>query len=718
MGNSRSTARVLIGRLLKASVASVVGLAAGTAAWPETLRDRLTYNTYGVPGLIDMPTAEMPADADLAGTFSTVGGTTRTTLSFQILPRLSGSFRYSTIVDGVTGKVRLYDRSFDLRYQLVTEGDYRPSVVIGLQDFIGTGIYGGEYIVASKTLAPGLKVTGGLGWGRLGSYQAIGSTGSRPALVVGTGGTPTWDQWFRGDVAPFAGLSYAYNDRLKFKLEYSSDDYDYEVTRYNQTKSSPWNFGIDYRFRNGGQLSLYHVRGEEFGAQFTFETNPKTLGVPGGTEAAGLPVAPRQPYAAQDLGWTNDAARQESARATLKQLLEKEGLVAEAVKLEPKRATVRLVNPRYGAEAQAFGRTARAMTRSLPASIEEFVIVPVVNGMPMSAVVMRRSDVERLEHEWAFEMLARTQIVEGYKLAPKPDAGIYPKFEWSLSPFVQLSVFDPDNPVRADGGLRAKAKVELTPNLILTGSVTKKLAGNLDQVTRVDKSNLPRVRTDSARYSAEGDPAIEYLQLAMYGRPGKNLYSRVTVGYLERMYGGASAELLWKPVGSRLALGAELNYVLRRDYDQLFGFQDMTTIDPVTGIAREIPNVNGHVSAYYDFGNGFHGQVDAGRYLAGDYGATFELNREFANGWRVGAYATFTDASFEDFGEGSFDKGIRFTIPLASFMGTPSRTENAVTIQSLSRDGGARLNVNGRLYGQVRDYHEAEVVDSWGRFWR
>ena len=30
----------------------------------------------------------------------------------------------------------------------------------------------------------------------------------------------------------------------------------------------------------------------------------------------------------------------------------------------------------------------------------------------------------------------------------------------------------------------------------------------------------------------------------------------------------------------------------------------------------------GHVSAYYEFGNGFVGQVDAGRYLAGDNGAT------------------------------------------------------------------------------------------------
>ncbi|MBV6636754.1 MAG: YjbH domain-containing protein, partial [Mameliella sp.] len=356
--------------------------------------------------------------------------------------------------------------------------------------------------------------------------------------------------------------------------------------------------------------------------------------------------------------------------------------------------------------------------RVMPASVEVFEIVPVVNGMAMSAVTFRRSDLERLEHDAANEMLARTNFGDGFGKAPPPDDGIYPKFTWAISPFVQLSVFDPDNPVRFDAGLRASAEYEITPNLIASGSITKKLTGNLDKVKRLDKSNLPRVRTDHARYSEEGDPAIEYLQLAHYGRPAKNVYSRVTLGYLEQMYAGASAELLWKPVNSRLALGAELNYIQRRDFDQLFGLQSMTTTDPVTGVKREIPNVNGHVSAYYAFGNGFHGQLDVGRYLAGDYGATVALDREFANGWRVGAYATFTDASFEDFGEGSFDKGIRFTMPLATFFGQPSRRRNDVLIQSLSRDGGARLNVNGRLYEQVRDYHKPDAVNSWGRFWR
>jgi hypothetical protein len=45
-------------------------------------------------------------------------------------------------------------------------------------------------------------------------------------------------------------------------------------------------------------------------------------------------------------------------------------------------------------------------------------------------------------------------------------------------------------------------------------------------------------------------------------------------------------------------------------------------------------------------------------------GATFEIQKRFANGWSIGAFATLTDVPFEVFGEGSFDKGLIFRVPL------------------------------------------------------
>jgi hypothetical protein len=178
------------------------------------------------------------------------------------------------------------------------------------------------------------------------------------------------------------------------------------------------------------------------------------------------------------------------------------------------------------------------------------------------------------------------------------------------------------------------------------------------------------------------------------------------------MYAGVSAELLYKPVDSRLAFGAELNFVKPRAFD---GGLDLIGYNTASGT---IPKFNGHVSAYYDFENGFHGQVDVGRYLAGDYGATIAVDREFRNGWKVGAYATFTDASSKAFGEGSFDKGIRLTIPLTWASGRPSQTTSTMVLQSLTRDGGAKLDVDGRLYEKVRGYHRPAMSETWGRFWR
>lgn len=678
-----------------------------------------SHNLYGMPGLIDMPTADMSPDAQLTTTVGHFAGTTRASLSFQILPRLTGSFRYSALEGYVPDNYDLstyYDRSFDLRYQLVEEGDLRPAIAVGLRDFIGTGLYGGEYIVATKGIGDKLRVTAGLGWGRLGSQGAIGSTGTRPSELLGEGGIPTYDRWFRGDVAPFGGISYQVTERLAVSAEYSSDAYEPErgispISEYGNTepalfdRKSSLNFGIDYRFKNGNQLSVYSLYGDTIGAQLTLSTNPRYANAPTGLEKAPAPIIPRQRASLNDLGWSTDDTQINSTKRTLRAALEGDGLAYQNLRLSPREATLQIRNPRYSAEPQAIGRAARHMARVLPASVEVFHIIPTSKGMPLANITVKRSDLEALEHAPAEALLERVAVTDAAGLGLGQEAGLPARSSLSLAPYLTFSVFDPDNPVRIDTGLRLSGSYFVTPGLELSGSVTHKLAGNLDSVTREIPSNLPRVRTDYAEYSRQGDTAIEHLTLSHFGRPGKDLYSRVTAGYLETMYAGISGEILWKPVDNRLALGAEVNHVKQRDFDQKFGL-------------REYETTTGHLSAYYDFGNGFHGQVDAGRYLAGDIGATFSLDREFANGWRIGAYATFTDVSAEEYGEGSFDKGIRLTIPMSWALGKPSRRDNTVTLQSLTRDGGARVNVRDRLYQRVRDYHQPELNKEWGRVWR
>ncbi|MCA0920387.1 YjbH domain-containing protein [Pseudooceanicola nanhaiensis] len=668
---------------------------------------------FGNPGgLIDMPSAEVAPDGELATTLSYFGGSFKSTLSFQILPRLSGSFRY-TGIDGLdsTGFDTYYDRSFDVSLLLLKETTSWPALSIGLRDFLGTGLYGSEYLAATKGFMDGrLRVTAGLGWGRLGSANSIASYGDRPRDVLGSGGIPTYDRWFRGDIGVFGGVSYAATDKLTLKAEYSSDAYRLEtVTNDTFDRKSDWNFGLDYQVTDYLSVGGYYMYGSEFGVSVRMALNPKNQGVPGGSETAPPPVVLRPLESVDDLGWTNVPAQQASYKAKLAEELKPYGIYLEAATLTGREAVVQIRNERYDIESQAIGRTARVMSRYLPGSITTFVIAQNVNGMPTGSVALNRADLEQLEMSPADAIKDKAVFASG--LAASSAAVLdetYPRLDWSFGPFMRLGFFDVDNPLRADIGLRARASVFLTPGLMVSGSVTSKLAGTLDEMSSPTTSTVngvPVVRSDTSRYQDGPEPRLETLYAAQYLQMTPDIYGRLSVGYLEQMYAGVSAEVLWKPQDSRLGIGVEANYAKKRDYDGGFGFQDY---DVYTG----------HVSAYYDIGWGFHGQVDVGRYLAGDWGATVAIDREFDNGWSIGAYATKTDISSEDFGEGSFDKGLRFTVPLGWALGTPSRRSSNFAIQSLTRDGGARLSVPGRLYGVVRDSHEPEMAKTWGKFWR
>jgi hypothetical protein len=146
--------------------------------------------------------------------------------------------------------------------------------------------------------------------------------------------------------------------------------------------------------------------------------------------------------------------------------------------------------------------------------------------------------------------------------------------------------------------------------------------------------------------------------------------------------------------------------VRQRDFDQLFTLRDY---DVVTG----------HASLYWDTGwHGVSAQVDVGRYLAGDWGGTLKLKRRFSNGWELGAFATFTDVSSSEFGEGSFDKGIILTIPLDWALPFESRSQWSTVIRPLTRDGGQRLLIANRLYPTVEDMGREELRSSWQDFWK
>ena len=485
------------------------------------------------------------------------------------------------------------------------------------------------------------------------------------------------------------------------------------------------NLGIAYRMGDNYQLAGYVLGSKQVGVQFSVAMNPSQSPFPSGLEKAPAPVRPRVARSADPDGWSGawsaDPSAHPAIQKALGDALADEGQVLESMALDANRAEVRIRNNRYMQRAEAIGRTARLMTRALPPSVETLVITSSEDGLPTTSVTLRRSDVERLENTEASQ-IANVAVLTNAD--PRPGnlvrtPGMFPRFSWALKPYLSTSLFDPDEPFRYEVGAELAAEYELMPGLILAGSVRQRAFGNKEQEgpggmspeeyealdSDYDENGVPRVRSDGRMYSGDDGPTVPRLTLAWYAKPTDMVYSRVTVGLLERAFGGVSGEVLWWPASSPLAIGAEVNRVKKRDFRDVFGFRDYEV-------------TTGHVSAYYEFDNGIAAELAVGKYLAGDKGATVTLSREFANGWRVGAWVTKTDMSAEDFGEGSFDKGVTLSIPLGWGTGQPSLRRVGGDIRSLSRDGGSRLRVQGRLYDKVRDSHSGQLYQGWGRFWR
>lgn len=695
------------------SLASLsVALLSSTALSQDT-----TYTLYGTPGLIEMPTAQAAPDAQITASLGFFEQQQRGNFSFQLTPRLSGTFRYAGIPQNTgIGTGGTYDRSFDLRYRLIDEGQFgawTPGVAVGLQDFLGTGKLSAEYLVASKSFGPDITATLGLGWGRFGTKNGFTNPlgiidkglETRPELDFGVGGEISSSQFFRGDAALFGGVAWRYSDKITLKAEYSSDAYVRENNNGTIDTKTPVNIGLSYQYSPDITADIAYLYGSELALGLTFALNPRERTFVSGIETAPVPVRIRNAAAAAS--WPT--AKTPQTTQNLQSAMKADGLRLLGVDVNGTTARVRYSNTKYRSEAQALGRVSRILSQVMPDGITQFTLEPVQAGIALSSTTLNRGDLEQLENRpnAADDMLARVVTTDAAGAAPAPVTDDTPAFTWGLSPYLSFIVFNGDAPLQVDLGLDLRTRYEITPNLLVSGGVRQSALGKRELAAVTETPNsYPDVRTSGDKYGIDGLPTITDLTLTHFGRPAENLYSRVTIGYLERMYGGVSTELLWKPVDSRLALGAELNYARQRETDMLFGFQDFDT-------------VTGHVSGYYSFDNGFHGQVDVGRYLAGDWGATFALDREFDNGWKVGAYFTLTDMPFDEFGEGSFDKGIRLTLPVDFFAGNASRKSVNTSLASLTRDGGARLNVDGRLYNIVRDGHTAgQMGNTWGRFWR
>ena len=225
-------------------------------------------NLFGVPGILDMPSASSFDDGQISFTSAKFGPNFRNTLAFQAFPRVLTTFRFTGIGDiekyyysdsGYT----TWDRSFDLRFDLLKENNnsFIPSITTGLQDIVGTGLYSAEYLVMSKSLLGNIIATGGLGWGRLGTRNLITRSSDRLIQNNYTGGTLRLKQAFRGNIGAFGGLEYFPTSKYKLKLELSSDSYSNDQEFSKLLPSSRINYGVDYYINKHTSISAFYLNG-------------------------------------------------------------------------------------------------------------------------------------------------------------------------------------------------------------------------------------------------------------------------------------------------------------------------------------------------------------------------------------------------------------------------------------------------------------------------
>ena len=389
--------------------------------------------------------------------------------------------------------------------------------------------------------------------------------------------------------------------------------------------------------------------------------------------------------------------------------LDKEEFTADGVKIEGQTAIIYLASNRFRQFARNLGHVARVATGVLPKNIEEFTIISLSAGMEMNRVTVWREDLERaalglgsLEEIWGRTKIEPPEAGSPPNMIKNPDR--YPDFSWSLRPGLQTHIGSSSKLVLYQFWAELRATLEIMPGLSFKGLFGRNIYSNFQRIRVGSDSVLPKVRSDIKEYLQQGESALVMLQGDYVFSPISQVFVRLSSGIFELMYGGISSEVLYRPFNSRLAFGADWNWVKQREFDGKFTFRKYNT-------------GTGHLNIYYELPwYGILTSAHIGQYLAQDRGGTFIVSRKFDSGLRMGAWATLTNVPFEEFGEGSFDKGIFASIPFELLLMKSSKRHGRFGFRPLTRDGGQMVTVTSRLYDITADSSFGRVIDDWGRF--
>lgn len=660
-----------------------------------------SFSNFGGLGILKNPNARFHENGTLAFTWTHDYPYLRGSIVAYPFDWLETSFQYTDVnnqlysdVRAFSGDQSLKDKSFDAKLRIFKETDFIPELALGFRDLGGTGIFSSEYIVASKFIK-NTDFTVGLGWGNLSNFKV-----SNPLNLVSDrfqdrgrnlseqGGEFNFNSFFTGDPGIFMGVEYFFKNRsgMRLKLEVDGTDYNFEGPKPLK-QSSKFNTGLVIPFKSF-HLKLSYIKGNRF--SFGFSYSPQL----GRKNSGRKKFDPYVPVQNADIVKTVTSKNSNNLyRASLRYMGDRNLFLQMAdVDEESKTYKIAYSQQKFSSYPQSLGRALRFLDEISPDVIENFEVINLNGRIGIYSAKISRDDLRWSKDKLDTKILAKNINLEPYKLK-KDEFEFKPKTQlpavfYQIGPDLRTQIGGPDGFFFGD--LRINLTGELIPlhnlSILFEGSIG--ITDNMDRLKLPSDSILPHVRTDIVQYLKQSrEKAINRLQFNYFMNPYKDIYAKISGGLFESMFGGFGGEILYRPFYSNFALGIEAWQVKQREYDQLFKFRDYNT-------------VTGHTTIYYrEPKSRVLLRLSGGRYLAKDSGITVDLSRRFRSGLIMGIYASLTDISKEEFGEGSFDKGFYFWIPIQTFYSTYKKGNTGWGLRPITRDGAQRLIHGYHLYG-------------------
>ena len=604
-----------------------------------------TLNNYGSVGLINMPSARFYSEGSFAFNFYMGDPDRKVTMMAAPYDWLEASFFYTSIQNkpycsGVESycKQDYKDKGFNIKLR-IKEEDFFPAIAIGINDLAGTGLYNSEYIVASYGLN-NFDIHFGLGWGVLNGKSDLAnplkiiddSFGNRPNFYDGFGGNLDKRRFFSSeDVSAFFGFTYALNEKYLFKFERDTTLTPGRVG-FDSPKSS-FSAGLDLNVNPNLTFGVSVERNNLISLKISYKK--------------ALSSKPNYTY---KRGVKDDKS---SSYEHLRSSLQRNNIGVN--KIVKDKETV-------GIEITQFQHESKEI-------IEEIIFSAVQESELKERLLVNYKVANLIASEnYDDQFVSRSNIIYERKASKKfstsTNFNMRP-FLASREDFLKLALMVENN-----------SEYVFSEGFFFSSNLKYTLWDNFDNL------NIPPVDTYPAQVRSDvKDYLKNFNQKLIIGRAqfdyqttiSKNNHLMLTGGILEEMFSGIGGEYLYLNSNKNFGVGLEVFRVYKRDYELQFGLMDYQS-------------TTGHVNFYYRnlSRTPFDMQISFGKYLAGDLGGTIELSRIFSNGVKFGVFATFTDVSRSQFGEGSFDKGIFFKVPIF-------RNLVDYTWRPLTKDPGQKL---------------------------